>query len=224
MQALSTKLEALVDAALANYHQAQIEIRQANEHLQKAIISAKLAEECVWRSLIEQTGIVTLMDSATRRKMDHDLSTQPLELTKANILHVLQDLYQRKDTILANSLLNVFRSLTRRYKSNDKLKLTDKRIIIYIGEGFSRSTSYTDQLTDLDRIFHFLDGKQMTTERAKTLGYQACYGDEDELENDYFRIRMFKNGNAHIYFKRKDLVDQCNRLIAYHSQHQIGKA
>lgn len=245
MQALSTKLEALVDAALANYHQAQIEIRKADEHLKKAITSAKLAgcdyyysrqqyllnaeeerrlKEYVWRSLIEQTGIVTLMDSETRRKMDRDLNTQPLELTKANILYVLQDLYQRKDTILANSLLNVFRSLTRRYKSNDKLKLTDKRIIIYIGQGYFRSTSYTDKLTDLDRIFHFLDGQQMTTVHNETLGYLACYSDEDELENDYFRIRIFKNGNAHIYFKRKDLIDQCNRLIAYHSKQQIGKA
>ena len=245
MQALSTKMESLIDAAISNYHQAQIEMQQANTYLQKAIESARLAgcdyyytrkqyllepkeekklREYVWRSLIQKTGIITLMDSESRKKMDRDLETQPMELTKANILYVLQDLYERRDTILANSLINVFRSLTRRYKSNDKLKLTDKRIIIYIGKGFSRSSDYTDKLTDLDRIFHFLDGQTMTTHRPETLGYRACYGNEDELENAYFRIRIFKNGNAHIYFKRKDLIDQCNRLIAYHYKNQIGQA
>ena len=244
MQALSTKMESLIDTAISNYHQAQIEMQQANKYLQKAIESARLAgcdyyytrkqylldpkeekklREYVWRSLIEKTGIITLMDSETRRKMDKDLETQPLELTKANILYVLQDLYERRDTILANSLINVFRSLTRRYKSNDRLQLSDKRIIIYIGQGMYRSNNYTDKLTDLDRIFHFLDGKAMTTNRLETLGYLACYGDNDELENDYFRIRIFMNGNAHIYFKRKDLIDQCNRLIAYHYKNQIGQ-
>lgn len=245
MQALSTKMESMVDMAITNYHQAQIEMQEANRLLQKARASAKLAgcdyyysqyqhlldqreekqlKHYVWRSLIEKTGIITLMDSETRRQMDKDLETQPLELTKANILYVLQDLYERRDTILANSLINVFRSLTRRYKSNDKLKLSDKRIILYIGQGAYRSTSYTDKLTDLDRIFHFLDGKTMTTQRPETLGYLACYGDKDELENAYFRIRIFKNGNAHVYFKRKDLIDQCNRLIAYHYKQQLGRA
>ena len=245
MQALSTKMESMIDVAIANYHQAQREMQTAISHLHKAHESAcragfnyyysskqrlfdpveeKRLKEYVWRSLIQKTGIITLMDSETRQTMNHDLETQPLELTKANILSVLQDLYSRRDTILANSLINVFRSLTRQYKSNDPLKLSDKRIIIYIGEGMYRSTRHTDKLTDLDRIFHFLDGKTMTTDRSKTLGYLACYGEHDELENDYFRIRMFKNGNAHIYFKRTDLIDQCNRLIAYHHKNQIGRA
>ena len=246
MQALSTKMESMVDIAIANYHQAQQEIQQANRYLQKAMVSANKAgyryyysrhqyalndrmeeqklKQYVWRSLIEKTGIITLMDSETQRKMDKDLETQPLELTKANILSVLQDLYNRRDAILADSLINVFRALTRQYKSNDPLKLSDKRVIIYVGQGVYRSTQYTDKLTDLDRIFHFLDGQSMTTKRADTLGYLACYGQQDEIENSYFRIKLFKNGNAHVYFKRPDLIDKCNRLIAYHHKNQLGRA
>ena len=36
------------------------------------------------------------------------------------------------------------------------------------------------------------------------------------LENDYIHLTWFKNGNGHITFKRVDLVDHLNRIIAKH--------
>jgi len=37
-----------------------------------------------------------------------------------------------------------------------------------------------------------------------------------EAENDYFHLRWFKNGNGHLTFKRADLVEQMNRILAKH--------
>jgi hypothetical protein len=37
-----------------------------------------------------------------------------------------------------------------------------------------------------------------------------------QVENDYLAIRTFKNGNGHVMFKRPDLVDAMNRIIAKH--------
>lgn len=243
---LTTKFDSIIDATLTNYEAATARfdeainlIRLAQDHAKQAgydYYLSRLGYELkpeqynkeltknVWRELINKTGITTLMDSQTRQQMESDLEKNPPELTRENIRTILFDLYNRKDEILADSLINVFRSLTRRYKSNDKIKLTGKRIIIPIGQGFGRCSSHTDKLTDLDRIFHFLDGKKEPTVHRETLGYRAAYGDEFEIENDYFRIRIYMNGNAHIYFKRLDLVDQCNRLIAYHNKNRLGKA
>lgn len=177
-----------------------------------------------WRYLLDQTGIVTLMDSKTHKKMNDDLENNPPALTRKTIKDVLIDLFKRRDAILADSLINVFLSLSRHYKSNDKIKLTGKRVIIYIGAGLWRTTENTDKLTDLERILRYLDGQPAPSERQETLGYRVAYKakDTDEIETDYLRVVLFKNGNAHIYFKRPDLIDQCNKLIAYHHENRLG--
>lgn len=36
---------------------------------------------------------------------------------------------------------------------------------------------------------------------------------QTEVETDYFKVRIFKNGNAHLWFTRKDLVAKVNKLI-----------
>ncbi len=243
-QQLTTKLTSQIDAIIANYNQAVIESRKAAKMLDKARESARLAgyryfyntqlsrpyeeendlKRFVWLGILQLTGIVTLMDSQTERAMWKDLSENPLEVTKSNILSVLQDLYERKDEILANSLINVFRSLNRNHKGNaaQRTKLSGKRLIIDICSPYYGSDTQAAKLTDLDRILHFLDGKTMTTDHRETLGYKAVYSKDTEIESDYLKVRLFKNGSAHIYFKRKDLIDQCNRLIAYHHEKQLG--
>ncbi len=246
MNELTSKAESQVDAITINCNQAIIEAQKAHKTLKKARQSAeavgygyflqsannefrlvseiKSLKQAAWLKIIDLTGIKTLMDSKSHQAMYKDLQENPMEVTKANILSVLQDLYSRKDTILANSLINVFKRLDRDYKSNSRqaIKLSGKKAIIFVGTGFGRTISNCDQITDLDRILHFMDGKSMTTDCRETMGYKVAYGDSEEVESEYLRVKMFKNGNAHIYFKRPDLIDQCNRLIAYYHKNQLG--
>lgn len=242
---MTTKIDSIIDHALTHYEAAKNRLDdamrllgEARNHASSAGYSYYLSNMrygldvnqanreltiAVWRNLIRKTGIVTLMDSQTREKMDDDLQKNPMELTRENIKNILFDLYQRKDTILAGSLINVFRQLSRQYKSNDQIKLTGNRVVIYIGKGWGRDSRYTDKLTDLDRILHFFDGAKEPTAHKETLGYRVAWSEEPEIENNYLRVKTFKNGNAHVFFKRKDLIKQCNRLIAYHHKNQLGQ-
>ena len=45
---------------------------------------------------------------------------------------------------------------------------------------------------------------------------------QSEVEDDYFKVRGFKNGNAHVWFKRDDLVEQVNKLLAEWYGETIG--
>jgi hypothetical protein len=48
-------------------------------------------------------------------------------------------------------------------------------------------------------------------------GLMSCYPRKAGVaENDYVSIRTFMNGNGHVTFKRIDLVDKMNRIIAKH--------
>src|SRR3546814_11086599 len=42
------------------------------------------------------------------------------------------------------------------------------------------------------------------------------------IEGDYFRVRVFKNGNLHIWFERDDLLQSVNLLLAEYYGEAIG--
>lgn len=42
------------------------------------------------------------------------------------------------------------------------------------------------------------------------------------IEGDYFRVRIFKNGNLHIWFERDDLLQSVNLLLAEYYGEAIG--
>ena len=100
-----------------------------------------------WESMIEKTKLSVLMDTETKAKMDADLETNPPVLSEANIRSILYDLYQRRDEILAASLLNVIYGLSNRFKSNNKFKLTGKRIIVGLGVTPYNSSDKAGKLT-----------------------------------------------------------------------------
>src|SRR3546814_17904649 len=42
------------------------------------------------------------------------------------------------------------------------------------------------------------------------------------IEGDYFRVRVFKNGNLHIWFERDDLLQSGNLFLAEYYGQAIG--
>ena len=67
----------------------------------------------------------------------------------------------------------------------------------------------------------FLDGKPEADYR------QGCYAQlgaafreqsawPKSYQNDYFELRLFRNGNGHLCFKRLELIDAMNTIIARH--------
>lgn len=55
---------------------------------------------------------------------------------------------------------------------------------------------------------------QVTAERHSTPRRSSLTGFQSEHEGDYFKVRVFKNGNAHLWFTRDDLVEKVNLLLA----------
>ncbi|WP_299940024.1 class I SAM-dependent methyltransferase [uncultured Nitratireductor sp.] len=45
---------------------------------------------------------------------------------------------------------------------------------------------------------------------------------QSEHEGQFFRIRIFKNGNAHLWFTRKDLLEKVNKILADYYGEVIG--
>lgn len=73
-------------------------------------------------------------------------------------------------------------------------------------------------VSDMDRLMHVLDGKK-PPEAGDASDQIGCAHAKKEATctTGYFECRMFRgNGNLHIKFRRPELVDKVNRILAKH--------
>jgi len=65
---------------------------------------------------------------------------------------------------------------------------------------------------------HVLDDKPEPDHRRGWHGrLSACNRtDMPDAADDYLSVKSFRNGNGHVTFKRQDLVDKMNLIIAKH--------
>ncbi len=117
----------------------------------------------------------------------------------------------------------MFQSLAHNYKSHDGFKL-DRKIIINRSVNYDeRSIQYwhlesrgASRLTDMDRIFHIVDGYQPKDRggNAAALVELAMTKNKDDVDTDYFTITWYQNGNLHIRFNQPTLVEKVNQILS----------
>lgn len=182
----------------------------------------RLTDIDVWAHVIAMTDLERLMDKTAKDQLSAQLVEDPPEASADNIFATLDQFMSDADTIFRRGIATCFSALDRRFRSHDGFKIGSRVILDY---AFS-DTGYwcyhsnkRDALQDIERTFWLLDGKapppnyagiigQIEAERRGTWGPRAS-----EHHNDYFKVCAYKNGNAHIWFKRDDLVEKVNRLL-----------
>ena len=107
------------------------------------------------------------------------------------------------------------------YKTNDVYQIGKKVIKSGIerpwsGQGQWRVNHYCRQnFVALDKAFHTLDGAPIPTNTYSMpfpSAIEQCEGSQPEGETEYFKFKLYNNGNIHITFKRMDLVKEFNRV------------
>lgn len=172
----------------------------------------------VWTYLLGATDLQSLMDAETLAKFRNQIAKDPAPVTIDNLISTLTDLRDRRGPILQQSLVNVFKKLSRSYANNDAYRLGKKLILDYAisfrGGGFYGYRS--DLVADLDNIFHVLDGKPSPSynANARCVVSGASHQHQSECESEYFKFRLYGNGNIHVIFKRPDLVAKANKIVA----------
>ncbi|WP_310606976.1 DUF4942 domain-containing protein [Buttiauxella brennerae] len=183
-------------------------------------------DRSIWRDLMKKSGMTSLMDAAARDEWDRNLERDDIPaISEANILSTFQQLHHSKNEVFERGVINVFKSLSWDYKSNSPCRF-GKKIIVnglvnYTQWGFRLNWGKRrDQLADLERMLNLLDGKPVPESR-NDLGVRLDRHVDAQrtsavFEDDYFSIRYFQKGSGHIIFKRPELVDEMNGIIAKH--------
>lgn len=170
-------------------------------------------------------------------------------VTVENIYATLEGFMLEAETIFRRGMANAFAKLDRRFRSHDGFKVGSRMILVRCFDGngwWNYNSDERSTLIDIERAFTILDGKldevrkqDVEMDTARKEGRPANYftrtigaidvsresgqgARQSEIDTEYFKVRIFKNGNAHLWFARKDLVTKVNKLLAEYYGEVIG--
>jgi len=180
----------------------------------------------IWGHLIDRLDI-RRMCSNTRweqlqKKLKDERDVPPI--TQEMVGGFAQQIAGDLESMLKEKVEEVFNWLRppqSRYKSNSEYEVPEKVVLAWAVERHTvfndrwRVCHYSSQrLIALESVFSALDG---TGEIVKS--YHGAIGSiimaegfDGEGETPHFKFRVFKNGNMHLWFKRKDLLARFNAL------------
>jgi hypothetical protein len=175
-----------------------------------------------WRYLMQESGMRSLMSASKRSEFDDQVSKSRMpELTREAVYATFGALHESRAEMFDQGVIECFKKLSWAYKTNLPQKFGKRIIVSYLSYTYGINNNAADRLDDLMRVFHVLDGKPEADYR------QGCYAQlgaafreqtawPKSYQNDYFELRLFRNGNGHLCFKRLELIDAMNAIIARH--------
>lgn len=198
----------------------------------------KQIDRAMWLHVIDATDLERLMDRQERDSFRSSLSSDCPEWTVESVAATLERVAGDAGMLFKRGIANAFASLDRRFRSHDGFKVGGRIILDRAFNewgGMERRPSET--LRDIERVFQTLDDDKNGTsaeqiaERAAGAGLGNWLEAEARrnrsrplvIEGDWVRVRIFGNGNAHLWFTRPDLVRQVNLLLADYYGEAIGE-
>jgi hypothetical protein len=179
--------------------------------------------------------------SGTMVKAGETVSLPPI--TEESIEDVLEGFRMQAGEIWRRGIATAFSRLSKAFKSHDGFKIGSRIILRHafndyggwaISYGPHAGASTRDALRDVERAFVILDGQKPSPDYAGIIGqidrerkemkgeWGGLSAFASEHDGDYFKVRIFQNGNAHLWFTRKDLVEKVNQLLAKHYGPVLG--
>ncbi len=183
-------------------------------------------DRSIWRDLMLKSGMIALMDAQARDQWHKELEEGDLPaISEVNILTTFEQLHLNKMDVFERGIINVFKGLSWDYKTNSPCsfgkKIIVNNLVTHNHWGFSLNWGWRrDQLADLERMLFLLDGKPIPDNRGdvttRLMEHIRDNPSQDVYEDDFFSIRYFQKGTAHITFKRCDLTEKMNDIVAKH--------
>lgn len=190
------------------------------ERYEKTLRDYRIAvDHAGWQHIMDRTDFHRLMDAKAKQDFFEQSQKNPPEFTPENVMSTLRALVGDSDKIFRRGLVESFKGLDRRFKSNSAFRVRKRMILTHMfNEWGTLNYRMGDQLIDIERVFAVLDGKpargnagiiaQVRMERRGIEPQQSTH------ESDYMRVECYKNGNMHLWFTREDLLLKINRMIA----------
>jgi predicted RNA methylase len=177
----------------------------------------------VWDSVIHSTELNHLMDKKAKDDLRQQLMTDAPEFTEENAYATLEHFMAEAGMIFRRGIAEMFSNLDRRFRSHSGWKIGSRVILngmFGVDGWWNYYRDHRSTLQDIERTFLILDGRKPVADYAGIVGeldnarrIDGRGARQSEVESEFYTVRIFKNGNAHLWFKREDLVTKANRMI-----------
>ncbi|PWJ81522.1 uncharacterized protein DUF4942 [Pseudaminobacter salicylatoxidans] len=214
--------------------------------------AVRLIDISVWQYLVQMTDLDALMDRKAKDELRDSLKWVPENyrrgsgethelvnldeimgippVTADNIYATIDKWAGEAEMIFRRGIATAFSTLDRRFRSHDGFKVGSRVILTYAFSSYSGSFDYgstRDTIMDIERTFCILDGRKPNLAYGGIIGQidneRRGYGPrQSEHHGEYFKVVGYKNGNAHLWFTRDDLVEKVNKLLAEYYGEVIG--
>lgn len=184
-----------------------------------------------WNNVIFSHGFERIMDRQAlaeyRGQLEKDPPVFDVETADATMRQLIID----ADRLMRRGIANAFSGLDRRFRSHDGFKIGSRVVLdMAFNDGmWSRGRNHDDTIRDVERILLRLDGQEVPDRYAGIVGLidqvrQGTYGPfVCDVRTEHLRIKVFRNGNAHLWFLRDDLVRLINLALAEHYGEVLGQ-
>lgn len=184
-----------------------------------------------WDEMMTRLGLDQLLDRQAREEFQTSLRSDTPAFTVENCRATFGTIWAGRRDMYLRGIANVFMKMDRRFRSHDAFAIGNRLIIerAMHSESWGGWQSYNrrDTLHDVERILRELDGRGpigidhgdgivRQVEHAKRAG-----GLPKLVKGDYFRVRVFQNGNLHLWFERKDLFARPFQDRRLNHRHEI---
>lgn len=194
--------------------------------LDGARAAIRLTDNEAWRLLWTRTHMLDLMSAGSKDAWETSIEKgEAPPFNEAAIIATVRDLYAKRSSMFELSVVECFEKLSHGYATNQEARFGKRIVITYVTSVFDMrpGNNACDQIDDLLRFMTVLDGKPIPhchTVRSAIIAASKP-GAERKLENEYFVLKWFKNGNGHLTFKRADLVEAMNQVLAKHRANSL---
>lgn len=204
------------------YHRGDIDFADPTDSLEA------LARTC-WGHIVDRLELRRVLSDVKWRELEEHLRRGALpEITEANVSAFAAQYMSALPELFAEKVTESFEWIRPRqdtpradYKTNQRnatYEIGEKVVLMHVvGAGFlggMRVGSYAQgKLSALESVFRALDGQGYGTKNHYSDLETAVNASKDgRASTDYFDVRVFKNGNMHLTFRRADLLAQFNRI------------
>ncbi len=206
------------------------DVQMYRDDADRVVAGARSAvDRSMWRYVIKATNLGSLMDAEERAKFEKSLEKDVPECSPDNVFATVENLTRQANLIFRRGLVKAFMVLSKEHASNSGFAIGAKAIfrggVTWAGSfGFRLNTYREDQIKDIDRCMHVLDGRPSPDYQQGLCAAMrtAMQAGEARCETDLIEARWHKTGTVHLLFKRDDLRTRANLLIAEHFGATLG--
>jgi hypothetical protein len=194
-------------------------------------------KDAAWANVLRSSQVTEKLSSAAQKRVESEFDTiKELEFSVANVEGFLRGLIENQSKIKMDMACDVFDLIVRYHsdntvfyrgwKSNDDhrtcgMRIKTTRFVIPGNSGYGSSLNWESnkRLSDFDKVFAMLDGKD-EPEIGLCDVFKNQYKelkDGERISSSYFDVRYYpKVGTIHFFARDKELIEKFNVLVGQH--------